>query len=99
MTRSARKLRNPLTTKPGAPCCDARERLLGDARRRDVSPTFSVGGGASLRTSARRARDLPTRRRLTSRAGARGRTGDVQLGKRSGPLGGKGFSAAVAEIG
>jgi hypothetical protein len=33
------------------------------------------------------------------RAGDRGRTGDVQLGKLSGPLWGKGFSAAVAEMG
>ena len=33
------------------------------------------------------------------RAGDRGRTGDVQLGKLSRPLRGKGFSAAVAETG
>ena len=33
------------------------------------------------------------------RAGDRGRTGDVQLGKLSRPLLGKGFSAAVAETG
>jgi len=33
------------------------------------------------------------------RAGDRGRTGDVQLGKLSGPLWGKGFSAAVAVSG
>jgi len=33
------------------------------------------------------------------RAGDRGRTGDVQLGKLSGPLWGKAFSAAVAESG
>jgi len=33
------------------------------------------------------------------RAGDRGRTGDVQLGKLSWPLWGKGFSAAVAETG
>ena len=35
---------------------------------------------------------------VPKRAGDRGRTGDVQLGKLSGPLWGKGFSAAVAEI-
>src|SRR5262249_14893371 len=33
------------------------------------------------------------------RAGDRGRTGDVQLGKLSRPLWRKGFSAAVAEMG
>src|SRR5882724_215585 len=33
------------------------------------------------------------------RAGDRGRTGDVQLGKLLRPLRGKGFSAAVAETG
>src|SRR2546427_13250326 len=33
------------------------------------------------------------------RAGDRGRTGDVQLGKLSWPLRGKAFSAAVAEMG
>src|SRR5436309_2296954 len=33
----------------------------------------------------------------SSRAGDRGRTGDVQLGKLSRPLWGKGFSATVAE--
>ncbi len=33
------------------------------------------------------------------RAGDRGRTGDVQLGKLSRPLWSKGFSAAVAEMG
>ena len=33
------------------------------------------------------------------RAGDRGRTGDVQLGKLPWPLRGLGFSAAVAEIG
>ncbi len=37
--------------------------------------------------------------RPLERAGDRGRTGDVQLGKLSGPLWGKGFSAAVAETG
>ena len=36
---------------------------------------------------------------LPKRAGDRGRTGDVQLGKLSWPLRGKGFSAAVAEMG
>ena len=36
---------------------------------------------------------------VPTRAGDRGRTGDVQLGKLSGPLQGKGFSAAVAETG
>src|SRR5207245_10183528 len=36
---------------------------------------------------------------VPTRAGDRGRTGDVQLGKLSGPLRGKGFSAAVAETG
>jgi len=37
--------------------------------------------------------------RKDKRAGDRGRTGDVQLGKLSRPLRGKGFSAAVAETG
>src|SRR5207247_7102162 len=36
---------------------------------------------------------------VLTRAGDRGRTGDVQLGKLSWPLRGKGFSAAVAETG
>ena len=36
---------------------------------------------------------------VPERAGDRGRTGDVQLGKLSWPLRGKGFSAAVAETG
>jgi hypothetical protein len=36
---------------------------------------------------------------VPTRAGDRGRTGDVQLGKLSWPLRGKGFSAAVAETG
>ena len=36
---------------------------------------------------------------VPERAGDRGRTGDVQLGKLSWPLWGKGFSAAVAETG
>jgi len=36
---------------------------------------------------------------VPTRAGDRGRTGDVQLGKLSWPLWGKGFSAAVAETG
>jgi NADP-dependent 3-hydroxy acid dehydrogenase YdfG len=36
---------------------------------------------------------------VPTRAGDRGRTGDVQLGKLSRPLWGKGFSAAVAETG
>ena len=36
---------------------------------------------------------------VPTRAGDRGRTGDVQLGKLFGPLWGKGFSAAVAERG
>ena len=36
---------------------------------------------------------------VPTRAGDRGRTGDVQLGKLSWPLRGKGFWAAVAEMG
>ena len=36
---------------------------------------------------------------VPTRAGDRGRTGDVQVGKLSRPLWGKGFSAAVAETG
>jgi len=36
---------------------------------------------------------------VPTRAGDRGRTGDVQLGKLSWPLWRKGFSAAVAETG
>jgi len=36
---------------------------------------------------------------VPTRAGDRSRTGDVQLGKLSWPLWGKGFSAAVAETG
>ena len=36
---------------------------------------------------------------VPTRAGDRGRTGDVQLGKLSGPLRDKGFSTAVAETG
>ena len=36
---------------------------------------------------------------VPERAGDRGRTGDVQLGKLSWPLWSKGFSVAVAEMG
>ena len=73
-----------------------------DAVQRLVRPQSGTrsGTGTAAPTTARQ--EQPRKLRGSEgfeRAGDRGRTGDVQLGKLSGPLRGKGFSAAVAEMG
>jgi len=73
-------------------------------RRRRPRPCRAASatnrGAASLSTSTRKARFSirPSRSRSSPRTPSAW-TGDVQLGKRSWPLWGKGFSAAVAEMG
>ena len=66
----------------------ASSRRFGDCEIATATEAFARAEGESCDES-----------RPLERAGDRGRTGDVQLGKLSGPLWGKGFSAAVAETG
>jgi len=66
------------------------------------SPTGNLPGdypGSERRATAVEGEGTPFFYGVPMRAGDRGRIGDVQLGKLSWPLWGKGFSAAVAESG
>jgi hypothetical protein len=73
---------------------------LETVQRLTSKPTGTTTGTEPEATEVAAGGD-PQRREeaAVERAGDRGRTGDVQLGKLSGPLRGKGFSAAVAETG
>src|SRR5882724_6915367 len=71
-----------------------------DRRARDANPEpFRNPPGCERRLATVGSQGTLCVLRVPTRAGDRGRTGDVQLGKLSWPLRGKGFSAAVAETG